>query len=117
MSIRQRFTYGNLEMKRYQPWRLPVPAVTFEAAETGQTAYRGFDDQREHSVSVRCYVTFWANSAQLPKARESAEQVLMDTLYRDLFAQLSVVEHLITCGDQMEALEAVLKIRKEFMSL
>lgn len=116
MSLSERFQYGCQENKRYNPWRVPTPAIQYEEKETGRMELRGFDDQKEYALSVRCVATFWANRAQLPQARKSAERVLMDTLYRDLMARLSHLENLISSGDQEEAYDAVIELRKEFMT-
>lgn len=116
MSLRERFEVDDRQTRRMTPWRLPLPSIEFDERESGATKLHGFDDQREYLMSVRCGVTFWANSAQLPQARKTAERLLMDTLYRDLLFRLSALENLITCGDQSEALESVIAIRKEFLT-
>lgn len=113
MSLRDRFQYGNLENRRQLPWRHPLPALEFREDETGNTDFRGFDDQREYCVSLRVSQTFWANKAQLHQARQYAEKALVDTLYKDVLRQLSIIAGMISSGSQDEALEAVLNLRKE----
>lgn len=113
MSLRDRFQYGNLENRRQLPWRHPLPTLEYSEKETGNADIRGFDDQREYAVSLRVSQVFWANRAQLQQARKYAEMALVDTLYKDVLRQLSIIAGMISSGSQDEALEAVLNLRKE----
>lgn len=71
---------------------------------TGNVRYDTPDRNEEHELVVTVGCRFWANGAQLPRARENAKAILADVLYRDVLVELSEIRHAIYDGARDAAL-------------
>lgn len=93
-----------------QLWGDPI-SVKMAARETGNVRPYTPDANVEHELSATVLVRFWANSAQLPYARETAERALATLLYSDVLAKLSQIEHAVMNDDGPAAYQACGEMR------
>lgn len=86
--------------------------ATFESVEGPTGRVRTFtpDRNEEYELQVKIGATFWANKAQLSRAREHAKRVLADLLYRDVLVELSGIRHAVYDGDRAAALQRLAEL-------
>lgn len=91
-------------------WGPPMKVSTVEQA-TGKIEPMGFATRREYALSATFTVTYWCNQAQQRDARKAAERTLAQSVYGDVLAQLTHIEHAIMDGDGRRAYQACGELR------
>lgn len=81
-------------------FRSQTPFFEIEMGETGKWKPNTLDANEEWHLTAKLTVTFWANRAQLDRARETAERALVHRLYADTLGDLAELRLAISNGDR-----------------
>lgn len=74
-----------------------------------------FPVQQQYRLSLSVQTDFWANDAQLDRARQRAERALLQMVYREILPRVDLAIHAIANRDTHRALDELEQIRLEIL--
>ena len=95
-----------------KPGRINLSVGISEEA-TDNSKFNGFTHCDEYLLKLSVYVNYFANQAQKPDARRSAEKHLLHALYGDILHIVAEIESAIFSQDDETALEACGRLKSE----